>query len=98
MINNQFRLVRREFYIFLNLIFRPTMLPHVMFVDLVATKIKQLRPALNDGLPGLRAGTVTFPSPGDAVAVVAAIGFLNSKIADVLEPTAQPVPQAVACM
>ena len=65
-----------------------------MFVDLVTTKIKQLRPTFNDTLAGLGMGIATFPGPGDAVAVVTAVGFVDLEITGVLEPTARPVPQA----
>ena len=70
------------------------MLPHVMFVNLVATKVKQFRPSLNNALSGLGVGVAAFPGPGDAVAVVTAVGFVDLEITSVLEPPARPVPQA----
>ena len=71
------------------------MLPHGMFVDLVATKVKQLRPAFNDTLAGLGMGVAAFPSPDDAVAVVTAVGFIDLEITGILEPPSWPVPQAL---
>ena len=88
------RLVRGESGIFLGFIFRPAVLPHVMLVDLVAAKVKQLRPAFNNTLAGLGVGVAAFPGSGDAVAVVAAVGFVDFQITGVLEPTVRPVPQA----
>ena len=82
----------------LDFIFRPAVLPHVMLVDLAATKVKQLRPAFNDTLAGLGVGVAAFPGSGNAVAVVTAVGFVDLEFIGILEPTARPVPQSFTRM
>ena len=71
------------------------MLPHVMLVDFVATKVKQLRPVFNNTLAGLGVGVAAFPGSDNAVVVVTAVRFIDLEITGVLEPTAWPTPQAL---
>ena len=69
--------VGREPGIFWGLAFGPAVLPHVMFADLFSAKVKQFCPTFDDLLAGLRVGVAAFPGPGDAVAMVAAIIFVD---------------------
>ena len=86
-----FRLISGEPDVLLDFIFRPAVLPHVMLIDLVTTKVKQLRTAFNNILASLGVGVPAIPGPGDAVAMVTAVDLVDLEIFGVFEPTSWPV-------